>query len=89
MSAIKEYFDADYAGYAEIEYWTSVESAKSASEILNQIEWCDFIGTLQAFQIANAINFKWQAWPALFVRATLAINYNKSTSPPSAERWHP
>ena len=40
MSAVKEYFDADYAGYAEIEYWTSAESAKSASEILNQTEWC-------------------------------------------------
>ena len=67
-----KYVDADGADYAEIRYWTSAESAKSASEILNQIEWCDFIGTLQAFQIANAINFKWQAWPALFVRATLA-----------------
>ena len=47
MSAIKEYFDADCAGYAGIEYWTSAKSVKSASEILNQIEWCDFIGTLQ------------------------------------------
>ena len=82
-----KYVDADCADYAAIRYWTSAESAKSASEILNQIEWCDFIGTLQAFQIANAINFKWQAWPALFVRATLAINYNKGTSPPSADKF--
>jgi len=30
-----KYFDVDCAGYAEIEYWTSAETAKSASEILN------------------------------------------------------
>ena len=27
--------------YAEIKYQTSASSAKSASKILNQIEWCD------------------------------------------------